>query len=133
VLGGERGLDSARRASGVAEVTVEWRTLLGVACPLDVRVAAPAGGGVPGAAAALLSAAHAHRRALEAAARVAVLEGALRRIDAALRATSLRRNAVQHRWIPAHEEALAALELALEEVEREDAVRVRWAVRASAS
>jgi V/A-type H+-transporting ATPase subunit D len=56
-----------------------------------------------------------------------VLDGALQRIDAELRAASLRRNAVQHRWIPAHEEALAALELTLEELEREDGVRVRWA------
>jgi V/A-type H+-transporting ATPase subunit D len=126
VLGGERELDIARRPSQPADVRVEWRTLLGVACPVEVEVA-PAAAAAPVAGAALLSARGAHEAALEAAARVAVFDGALRRIDAELRATSLRRNAVQHRWIPAHEEALAALELALEEVEREDGVRVRWA------
>ena len=123
---GEIKLDIARRPSPPADVRVQWRTLLGVACPFDVEVVPPATA-PPVAGAALLSARRAHGEALAAAARVAVCEGALRRIDAELRATSLRRNAVQHRWIPAHEEALAALELTLEEVEREDGVRVRWA------
>jgi V/A-type H+-transporting ATPase subunit D len=83
----------------------------------------------PGSAAiggaALLSAADAHRAAVQAALRVAVAEGALRRIDAELGATRLRRNAIQRTWIPAHEEALRALELALEELEREDGARLR--------
>jgi vacuolar-type H+-ATPase subunit D/Vma8 len=34
----------------------------------------------------------------------------------------LRRNAIERRWIPAHADTLAALELALEEHEREDAL-----------
>lgn len=126
VLGGERQLELARRSSQPAEVTIAWHTVLGVSCPRDVDVATPGAAELPGAGAALLSAARAHRLALEAAARVAVIEGALARIDAELQAASLRRNAVERRWIPAHEEALAALELALEEVEREDGVRVRW-------
>jgi vacuolar-type H+-ATPase subunit D/Vma8 len=54
-----------------------------------------------------------------------VTDGALRRIDAELRATRLRRNAIQRTWIPAHEEALRSLELTLEEQEREDGSRLR--------
>ena len=78
-----------------------------------------------GASAAVYSAATAHRRALEAAVRVGVAERALELIQADLRATTLRRVAIERRWIPAHERALAALELGLDEVEREDSARVR--------
>lgn len=138
VLGGERQVDLARRsaADDLAEVTVRWRTVLGVTCPADGEVgprAAPELSALGGSA-ALLTAAQAHRRALEAAVRLAVLAGALKYVGDALRATALRRNAVERRWIPAHEAALADLELALEELEREDGIRVRWAMgRASDS
>ena len=59
--------------------------------------------------------------------RLATLAGALERVEAGLHGTALRRNAIQRRWIPAHEGALADLELTLEELEREDGARVRWA------
>ena len=64
-----------------------------------------------------------------AAARLAVADGALRRIEVELRATVLRRNAIERRWIPAHADTLAALELTLEEHEREDGARVRRVAR----
>jgi len=126
VLGGRRSLALARTDPAV--VTVRWRTILGVTCPAEAELAGP---GTPppaelGGSAALLAAAEAHRRALEAALRLAVVASALGRIDVELRATALRRNAIQHRWIPAHEEAIAELGLALEELEREDGTRVRW-------
>jgi V/A-type H+/Na+-transporting ATPase subunit D len=131
VLGGERQVDLARRSTAdhPAEVTVRWRAVLGVSCPADADVAPRA---LPelsavGGSAALMTAAGAHRRALDAAVQLAALAGALERVDQELRATSLRRNAVERRWIPAHETALADLELALEELEREDGTRVRWA------
>jgi V/A-type H+-transporting ATPase subunit D len=110
-------------------VTLRWRTVLGVTCPADGEVSPRTAPDLSalGGSAALLTAAHAHLRALEAAVRVAVLTGALRRVDDELHATALRRNAVERRWIPAHETALADLELALEELEREDGTRVRWA------
>ncbi len=47
-----------------------------------------------------------------------------------LRATTLRRNAIERRWIPAHEVAAAELALGLDELEREDGTRVRWATGA---
>ena len=128
VLGGQQQIELAHATSGTAQVDVSWRTILGVRCPVDARVAPPSGDEpvAPGGSAALLTAAAAHRAALEAAAQLAVLDAALRRIDAELRATALRRNAIQHRWIPAHEAAAAQLALALEELEREDGTRVRW-------
>jgi V/A-type H+-transporting ATPase subunit D len=129
VLGGERQLSLARAVPVAADVTVRWQTILGVTCPVEAVV-----GSMPsperelsasGGSAALLTAAAAHRRALAAAARFAVADDALRRIDRELRATALRRIAIERRWIPAHAAALAALELSLEELEREDGARVR--------
>ena len=131
VLGGQQQIELARATSGTAHVEVSWRTILGVRCPVGARVAPPSGDEpvAPGGSAALLTAAAAHRAALEAAAQLAVLDAALRRIDEELRATALRRNAIQHRWIPAHEAAAAQLAMALEELEREDGTRVRWVTR----
>ena len=131
MMGGERGLALSAAAARPAEVTVRWRAILGVTCPSEASVAPyreeeliELGGN-----AALLSAAVAHRRALEAAVQVAAAEAALRRIDAALHATRLRRNAIQRNWIPAHEQALHALELTLEELEREDGARLRRVIQ----
>jgi V/A-type H+-transporting ATPase subunit D len=133
MLGGERQLDLVPPA--VAQLTVGWRTILGVRCPADPQLELPSERElVPaGASAAVYSAATAHRRALEAAVRVGVLECALERIQTDLRATTLRRVAIERRWIPAHERALAALELGLDEVEREDSARVRRITGSDAS
>jgi V/A-type H+-transporting ATPase subunit D len=125
VMGGERPIALAAGAVGEpTAVTVRRRTILGAHCPAEGKVAARPEA-APGGGAALQSAAAAHRRALGAALDVAVAEGALRRIDAELRATRLRRNAIVRLWIPAHEDALRMLELALEELEREDGARLR--------
>jgi V/A-type H+-transporting ATPase subunit D len=130
IMSGERDVALAAAAVAVpTDVTVRWRTILGVSCPFEALQAGPPRS-APIGGAALLSAADAHRRAVQAALRVAVAEGALRRIDAELRATRLRRNAIQRTWIPAHEEALRTLELALEELEREDGARLRRVTRA---
>ncbi len=122
VMSGERQLALAAAAiPAPASVTVGWRAILGVSCPADATVARGSEASLAGGA-ALLCAAEAHRGALERALAAAVAEGALRRIEAELRATRLRRNAIVHTWIPAHEKALRTLELALEELEREDGV-----------
>lgn len=128
MLGGERQLDFVLGTSGrLAQVTMSWRTILGVRCPEAAQLELPPDRElVPaGASAAVYCAAKAHRRALEAAVRVGVAECALERVQANLRATTLRRVAIERRWIPAHERALAELELGLDEVEREDGARVR--------
>jgi V/A-type H+-transporting ATPase subunit D len=128
ILGGERPFDLLPTApSALARVTVDWRTVLGVRCPEDAQLEMPPERElVPaGAGAALYCAAATHRRALEAAVALGVLESALDRIRTDLRATTLRRVAIERRWIPAHERALAELELGLDEVEREDGARVR--------
>jgi V/A-type H+-transporting ATPase subunit D len=128
LLGGERPLHLFRTLAGpTAHVEVAWHRILGVSCPTEARLTSSPKPeqSPPSAGAAVICAAQAHRRALDAAVRLAVLQGALTRIETELRATALRRNAIERRWIPAHEAALAALEMTLEELEREDGARVR--------
>jgi V/A-type H+-transporting ATPase subunit D len=132
ILGGQRQLAIARRAArSHAELTLHWHTVLGVRSPARATLQTPSQPMETGATAALLSAADAHRTAVQAAIRAAVLGTALARIERDLRAASLRRNAVVHRWIPSHAQALANLEIRLEELEREDGTRVRWAAEHS--
>lgn len=128
MLGGGRALDLLPAPPAApAQVTVSWRTILGVRSPADAQLQLPSERDlVPaGASGALYCAAAAHRRALEAAVRVGVLESAFERVQKDLRATTSRRVAIERRWIPAHERALAELELGLDEIEREDSARVR--------
>jgi V/A-type H+-transporting ATPase subunit D len=67
--------------------------------------------------------------AIRAAARYAVAERAELELSAELGRASRRLRALQERWIPQHEEALARLDLALDESQREQAARVRWLTR----
>jgi V/A-type H+/Na+-transporting ATPase subunit D len=132
VLAGARQLERLRDAAvPPAEVEIHWQTVVGLRCPAQARLAAcpePERTVLAGSAAAL-SALQAHRVALLAAVKCASVQGTVRRVESELRLTAVRRNAIERRWIPAHEQALAALELTLEEFEREDAARVRNLVR----
>ncbi len=134
LLAGERPLELARSlVRGRAEVELVWRNSLGVVYPADVAVELPRGELFPaGGSAALAYAAEASRRALEAAAHLGATELALERTSRELKATTLRLRAIERRWVPEHERALATLELALDETDREDAARVRWVVRRQA-
>ena len=111
-----------------AEVRLTWRRTAGVSLPSDAEVRIPTRPDVvaPGGSSALPYAAAAYGRAVEAGARHAAARLALARVDAELAAAIRRLRALERRWIPAHEDALAALALALDETEREDAVRARW-------
>ena len=57
----------------------------------------------------------------------AAATAARERLEEALEETSRRLRAVRDRWVPDLEARLAALDLALDEAEREEIVRVRWA------
>ena len=89
MMGGERGLTLSAAAARPAEVTVRWRAILGVTCPSEASVAPYREAELMelGGNAALLSAAVAHRRALEAAVQVAAAEA---------RAAAHRRGAARH-------------------------------------
>lgn len=132
VLSSARRLRLARPlGQASATVLVPWRNALGVVVPEEPKLVLPAVSGLAGVggSASLLVAVDAHGRALEAAARYGALSCAHDRITAELAATTRRLRAIERRWIPRHEEALRLLELALDEGEREDGARARWAIR----
>jgi vacuolar-type H+-ATPase subunit D/Vma8 len=115
-------------------VRLVWRNALGVVYPSDAAVMLTPGELFPaGGSAALAFAAEAHRRALDAAADLGATELAYERTARELRVTTQRLRVLERRWIPAHEEALRELELALDENDREEAARVRWVIRRHAA
>jgi len=132
VVGGRRG---ARLALGstaaLARVDVRTTERLGVRHAAAVVTLGP----VPSTAlvgaggAALALATRRQREALGLAAAAASARESHRRVAAELARTTRRLRAIEWRFIPRHERALAALVLALDEAEREDATRVRWASR----
>ena len=79
-----------------------------------------------GASAATVMLERACRDATLAAVRCAVAERAEAEVSAELARAVRRLRALENRWIPQHEQALAQLDLALDESQREQAARVRW-------
>jgi vacuolar-type H+-ATPase subunit D/Vma8 len=135
-LAGERRLRLASlHRTGRASVELTWANTVGAVFPASAVVGVPpppdlvALGG--GATVTLSFAGHA--RALEAAAECAAAHAALEAVSRELAATSRRLRAIQTRWIPEHEAALGRLELALDEAERDEIARVRWALERAGS
>jgi len=112
-----------------AEVEVSWHAAMGVVYPGEVAVR-PGGGRPTGGSSALVLAARAHRVALDAAARHAAADRALRLVSAELEATRLRQQAIERRWLPRLVEQLRRLTMQLDELEREENLRMRWAADA---
>jgi V/A-type H+-transporting ATPase subunit D len=127
VLGGERSLELARLGRiEPASVRIDWRNALGVVYPADVDVRSEDAAGPVGGSPALVQAVAAYRRALSSAARLAAASSAWERVGAELDATGHRLRAIERRWIPRHEHALAELELSLDESERAEIAQARW-------
>ena len=127
VLGGERALELACfYAGGGAEVELVWRNTLGVVHPAEARVSQWEGRPPFVGSPALAPATTAHRRALEAAARFAVARASHESVAAELALTARRLRTIERRWLPEHRDALQALELRLDEEEREESTRIRW-------
>lgn len=125
VLGGQDALALAQTRQRAA-VTVRWESVMGVVHPVDARVTWV--GEDPErlwSNAAVAQAVAAAASAVEGAARTAVVEEAVRRMDAEVSLTRRRLRALDQRWIPQLEDALADLELRLEQAELEDSVRLR--------
>lgn len=130
LLAGQRPLELARDlVQGEAEIELRWRNSLGVLSPGEAEVTLPPPSGSARGSSALAFAAATHRQALEAAARLGAAERAYEATLTEVSATSRRLRAIERRWLPEHEQALARLELELDEVDREDAARVRWVLR----
>ncbi len=119
------GLASAGPAT--AQVTPEWQTSMGITYPGAVACA-PGPEPAVTSTAGLRPAIDAYRAALVAAATVAAATQAEHRLDAELAQTRRRRRAVEDRLLPDLLEAAHRLDLHLDELDREEAQRVRTAV-----
>jgi V/A-type H+/Na+-transporting ATPase subunit D len=122
LLGGQRAVVLA--ASGTpTEVTVSFSVAAGVRYPVDAACVIAEPDTFDGAV--LSQARRAFRGAVVAAARHAAAQSGLAIIDAEVAATRYRLRAIEDRWIPRLEQALAAVELGLDELEHADGVRLR--------
>ncbi|WP_062203668.1 V-type ATP synthase subunit D [Demequina salsinemoris] len=130
-LDGWEAIDAASPLAP-AQVAVSSGRVMGLEFPDDASVAVPSPRPI-GASTALSYAAESMAAAVEAAARYAANKRAAATVATELTATRTRRRAVEHRWIPHLESELGRIERALDELEREENLRVRWAVGAQAT
>ena len=129
-----QALDGAQRLADVgarerAELLVQWHTAMGVVYPADA-VVHHASSHPTGGSSALVMADRVHRAALDTAARHAAALRALALVGAELESTRLRQQAIERRWVPRLEGQLARLAMQLDELEREENLRMRWAAGA---
>ena len=128
LLGGERAV---RLATGgdEADVGISWAATMGVRYPVGATCSVPVRppSAVPPTSAALVAARGAAQRAVDAAVQHAVAEAAARILAAEESATRRRLRAINDRWIPKMATALAEAQQVLEQQEREDDIRLRWA------
>jgi V/A-type H+-transporting ATPase subunit D len=109
-----------------AEVEVRWEQAVGVRYPGSATVRAGRAASQGGTA----TLAETRRRvavALDAAVQHAAATAALRALEAQEAATRRRLRSIRTRYLPLLEETLHAVEVALEEDERSDLLRLRWA------
>ena len=131
LLGGEDAIRGATPAR-LAGVEVIWTSAMGLSYPDDAVVADP----VPDdeatpTNAAIVPATEAFRAALLAGARAAAAQEAVARLESEIAVTRRRMRALDKRWLPWLRDALARLELTLEQTEQEDGMRLRRALGAS--
>jgi V/A-type H+-transporting ATPase subunit D len=127
LIGGQRAVRHATGES-LAEVSVNWTSAMGLRYAAEAVYLAPAadaGAGTVGSAAPV-RARTAYAEALDAAVRHAAAQAALRSVEAEMAGTRRRLRAVEDRWIPRLEAALAKVRLELSEAERTEKVRLRW-------
>jgi vacuolar-type H+-ATPase subunit D/Vma8 len=110
-----------------ATVTQRWQTSMGIVYPGSVECS-PRTPSALTSTAALGPTADAYGRALAAAATHAATSAAVERLDAELVNTRRRRRAIEERLLSRLEAALRELDLHLDELDREEALRARIAV-----
>ncbi len=121
----------ARYVEEPASLEVSESNLMGARIPSLQRITVPEPPPLSalGGSSATVLLARACCEATRAATRYAVARRAEQEVVAELGRAARRLRAVQERWIPQHEQALARLDLALDESQREQAARVRWLTR----
>ncbi|MCZ0998406.1 hypothetical protein O1M63_10005 [Streptomyces mirabilis] len=97
----------------------------GISCTVPAR---PTSAATPGNT-ALVHAEAAYRQAVRTATDHGCARAAARIVGAEVASTSRRVRALRRHWIPRPQEALAHVDLALEQSEHEDSVRRRWAAQ----
>jgi V/A-type H+/Na+-transporting ATPase subunit D len=125
----------ARHSSAPASLELSWRNLMGARIPQAKVIEIPDLPDVSalGGSSAAVLLAQACTEAARAAARYAIAQRAAGELSAELARAARRLRALRERWIPQHEQALAALDLALDESQREQAIRVRWLAKRDAN
>jgi V/A-type H+-transporting ATPase subunit D len=120
-----------RHVTTRATAELAWSSLMGAQLPSlrEVAIPTPPALSALGASAAAVFAAQAWCQATRDATRHAVALRADAELSAELGRATRRLRALQKRWIPQHEAALAQLDLTLDETQREQAARVRWLTR----
>jgi V/A-type H+-transporting ATPase subunit D len=139
LLGGQDALRAASTTE-LTHITVTWTTAMGLSYPADAQVTEPSerpserpseSAMTPVASptdnAAIPPATSAFRTALLAGIRTAAADEAVRRVEAEIALTRRRLRALEKRWLPLLQDALAQLELSLEQAEQEDGMRLRRA------
>lgn len=120
---------AAADVSGRTQLDLPWRNTMGVIYPDEPRFhpALLGSSAAAAASAAVGPAAAAYRRALEAAGSHAAADASFQTVREALLATERRLRAIERHRVPVLEQALARLELQLDELEREERIVTRWA------
>jgi len=118
----------ARHVEHRAALELSWKNLMGARLPHaeSIDVPDPPPVSALGGSSAAVMLARACAQAARAAARYGIAERAEAELSAELERAARRLRALRERWIPQHEHALASLDLALDEAQREQAIRVRW-------
>jgi len=124
LLEGERAIRLADDGQA-ADVRVGYETTMGIRYPATATCTVPPT--VTWDSPVLAGARQAHRAALTAAARHAAATASVRLVGDEVRVTRYRLRAIQDRWIPGLEQALADVSFTIEELERSDAARLRLA------
>jgi vacuolar-type H+-ATPase subunit D/Vma8 len=109
-----------------ANLELEWTSQAGATYPSAASVQFTSATDLPPSP-ALLAAAEACRRAITAAVQHAAATTALERVDTELASTVHRLRAIRDRWLPRIKTQLDALDLRLDETEREEHTRLRRA------
>src|SRR6056297_3548984 len=129
LAGGQQQLQLARaELDEPATARISWRTTMGVTYPSETASSFPEPDGLGSIArsGAVVMAAAAHRRAVEAALDQAAATRALALVRQELDTTRMRLRALENRWVPQLEQTLHQVERDLAKQEREDMVRTRW-------
>lgn len=124
-LDGRAGLTQAA-TSGRARLAVDWRGEMGVRFPVATRCRLPEPEPVAGSS-ALARTATAHAVAIDAAARHAAATRAVQLVQAELDTTRRLHRALDAHVVPALTRALHTIAAQLDEFDREENTRVRWA------